>query len=72
MARSLFWGLFLRVIIESFVIGILCCLLNLRLLDFSHDKWTFANALLTLVLAPVLALFPFVAVCWMYKNWATL
>ena len=61
------------MIIESYIIGFICCLINLRVLDFySDDKWTFANSVLTCLLLPVLILFPILAPCFMRKNFATL
>ena len=62
LGRILFWNSLLRLVIESFVIGILCCLLNARELEFdTENKWTYANAVLTLIFLPIFAFFPIIS-----------
>ena len=70
--KSLYWGTILRLIIESYIIGMICCLINLRELDFTTiltDEWIYANSLLTCIFLAVFALFPFLGVRYMYRNW---
>ena len=58
------------MLIESYVIGFICCTLNIREIQVREgDNWTRANSILTLVLYPILILFPFVSAIFMLKNW---
>ena len=66
---KLFWGFLLRMVIEGYMITCICCLLNLRRLDFSMEsEWIFTNSFATLVVAPILVLFPIFSICYMYSN----
>ena len=70
LGNILYFGLFLRLIMESFVIGFLATLINLRSIDFSNeDSWTFANAIITCILLPIFILFPVFATLLMLGNW---
>lgn len=69
LTASLYWNIPMRVIMESYTIGFICCLLNMRILDFSRDdKWVYSNTILTLVILPVLVFFPILAGRFMYRN----
>ena len=73
MASTIFWSSLLRLIIESYIICFICCLCNLRKLDFSFDdNWTSINAVLTCVIFPIVILFPIWSVRKMYKNFLNL
>ena len=54
--------------IESYIIGLICCLLNLRNIDFSDesDDWTKANSIITYIVLVYFILFPIVAIYKMY------
>ena len=66
---KLFYNTILRLIIESYVIGIICIFLNVRDIEFhSGDNWTFANAVLTVIFLPIFALFPFLSIRVMYYG----
>ena len=72
--NSLYYGFLLRTIIESYIIGVLCCLINLNMQDYSLDslsssKWTFGNSVLACIFIPIFIAFPFWAVYFMYSNW---
>ena len=59
--------------IESYIIGLICCLLNLRNMDSDGaaapaDKWTKANSVLTYILLVYFILFPVVALYKMHAN----
>lgn len=70
LGKALFYSVVLRMLMESYVIGLLCTLINLKSLDFSmDDKWTFANAFITCVLFPILMIFPIFAILFMLGNW---
>ena len=70
LAKKLYWSIVLRTIIESYVIGLICCFVNALNLDFSReDPWTFANTMLTVIVGPLLILFPVIATFYMYMNW---
>lgn len=72
-AGVLFWSILLRMIIESYIIGMICCLCNLQSLDFSEgDAWTVANSVITLILSPVIFVFPFAAAISMFKHFKEL
>lgn len=72
--RQLYWSLILRVLIESYLIGLICSLLNVRLLDLSSDsnRWKFANQVITLIILPVLCLFPGLSAIFMITRWRKL
>ena len=72
--RQLYWSLILRVLIESYMIGLICSLLNVRLLDFStqQNRWTFANQVITLIILPVMCLFPILSATLMITRWRKL
>ena len=74
IAKNLYYGMILRTIMESYVIGILCTLINTRVIDFSTSgyNWTFANAIITCSLFPIYVLFPIFAVGYMLCNWSSL
>ena len=73
MDKFLFWKFLIRFIMESYIIGFMCCLINLRNLDFSfEDKWTSINAVITCVIFPFLFFFPIWAIKKMYKNFGFL
>ena len=63
----------IRIIIESYVIAIIGCLLNLRVLEFSDkfDMWTRINASLTIIILVIYGLFPVYGVvhfCMKFKQ----
>ena len=75
--KKLFWGILLRIIIESYVIGFICCLLNIVVireesLAPNAEDWTKANSIFVLIVFPTLCLFPFVSACYLYKNFDNL
>mmetsp|Transcript_46320 Transcript_46320/g.61322 ORF Transcript_46320/g.61322 Transcript_46320/m.61322 type:complete len:231 (+) Transcript_46320:378-1070(+) len=59
--RFLYWGFVLRLILESYIIGFICSLINLSSLDLSTDadRWTRTNSYVTLFVFALLILFPF-------------
>ena len=67
--RTLFWGFPFRMMIESFVIGLICIFINLQNLDFTNeDNWVVVNSYIAVVLATVYILFPIGSIFLMYKN----
>ena len=67
---KLFWGYLLRMMIESYMITFICCLLNILQLDFSTGSgWVLANSIITVLTMPFLALFPVFSICYMYSSW---
>ena len=73
LEQRLFWGFTLRLIIESYIITFICCLLNLRKLDFSLEyNWILSNSIIAVVSLPIFALFPVIAICYMWGNFADL
>ena len=72
--RKLYWGLALRMIIESYVIGFICGLLNILSLELSldSDKWTLGNDIFSLIFFPLLCLFPLFGICFMLRNFKSL
>ena len=70
MQKKLYWDVLLRSIIEGYVIGLICALVNMVNLNFSRDTdhWTFINSVITLVIFPILIIFPFYGVCFMARN----
>ena len=69
----LIWGTILRMMIESYVIGLICCSLNIRDIRLRGvDKWTMSNSALTLFLFPVFTIFPFISAIFMLRNWKRL
>ena len=52
--------------IQSYVIGLICCLLNLNTMDLkSDDYWVFFNAVGTCLLTPILFIFPIFGIIFM-------
>ena len=73
LSKTLYWSIIMRTIIESYIIALICCFVNFRNLDFELDqKWTFVNSVLTVTLGPILLVFPFAAVWFMYQKWHSL
>lgn len=69
LEKMLYWNSTLRIVIESYSIGLICCLLNARHLDFSkEDKWVYANTILTLVVLPALIIFPIFGLIFLLKK----
>ena len=61
LGKNLFWGAFLRIFIESYIIGFICILLNLQNLDYDEsNNWTYFNAVMTLIFLPTFILFPII------------
>ena len=73
-ARRLYWGFLLRLVIEGYVICLICSLINLVQLDLSRDSdyWTFTNSTITLVVIPCLLIFPLGSMCFMWRNLVSL
>ena len=70
LAKKLYWSIVLRTIIESYVIGLICCFVNVMNLDFSReDYWTYTNAILTVIIGTLFILFPIIATFYMFVNW---
>ena len=70
LESALYYNIILRTIMESFVIGVMCTLINLKQIDFSmDDRWTFANTVITIILSTIYALFPIFAALYMLGNW---
>ena len=73
LARLLYWNTILRMLIESYIICMICWSINIRYLDFKSEvPWTVVNSILTAILSPILLLFPFVGAILMYKNFGIL
>ena len=58
------------MIIEGYVIGLLCCLIATRSLDFTQniDRWTQINSFLTVIVLVLLTSFPILSIRFMLKN----
>lgn len=70
---KLFWSAYIRLMMESYIIGFICCLLNIRQLDFgSGDSYTVFNSVLTVIVLPIYVLFPILHIAFMYKNFKSL
>lgn len=70
---SLFWGFPFRMLIESYILCLICVFLNLQKLEFtSEDKWVKANSYIAVFLATVYTLFPIGAIYFMYNNFRDL
>ena len=74
MKKKLYWDVLLRSIIEGYVIGLICALVNMINLNLSRDTdhWTFINSVITLVIFPILIIFPFYSVYFLARNKPTL
>ena len=73
LSQRLYYKYLIRIIIESYVIAIIGCLLNLRVLEFSDkvDMWTRINASLTIIILVIYGLFPVYGVvhfCMKFKQ----
>ena len=71
LGNQLYYGALMRMIIESYVIGIISCMLNLRWIYLSNeetDNWSKANTFVTLVVLPLYLLFPLLGICLIKKN----
>lgn len=68
--KDFYWGVLIRLIIESYVIGLLCALINMKSLDLSSetDSWTFINSVIALFVLSVVTIFPIVSIYCMAKN----
>lgn len=62
------------MVIQSYILGLICCLLNLRVLDYSDDAdtWTKANTIITLVMFPIYVLFPIFGIQFICRNFERL
>ena len=70
---KLFWGFLLRMVIEGYIITLICCLINFRRLDFSYDSgWIFMNSVITVVTMPILLFFPIFSGCYMFSEFKNL
>ena len=71
--KMLFWGAILRLIIETYVIGFICCLLNLKKLDMNNeDLWYRGNSILTMVILPLFCIFPLISAVQLWRHWSSL
>lgn len=73
IGRWLYWGALLRIIIESYLIGMVCTFLNVNHLDFRFGQipsFDFVNHVLTLVVGAILVYFPIRAVHFMNANFS--
>ena len=73
LRRSLFWNALLRYIIESYLIGLLCALINLNCLELhiineQDSNWSFFNHVATIFVVVCLALFPIWTVQFLLRN----
>ena len=67
--KQLYWGVLLRMMIESYIIGLISCLLNAKNLDFSReDNWTYLNSVLAFVFLPIFLLFPAISGCFLRSK----
>ena len=73
LQRTLYYSTVLRSIMESYIICMICCAINLKFLDFnSDDYWVLANTILSIIAVTVFLLFPIISVIFMYRNWKDL
>mmetsp|Transcript_13181 Transcript_13181/g.17922 ORF Transcript_13181/g.17922 Transcript_13181/m.17922 type:complete len:291 (+) Transcript_13181:2003-2875(+) len=73
LGKQIYWGTFLRLVIEGYLIGLICCLINLQDLELdSSNKWTQANAIIACCVTPLLVLFPGISVFLMVKHRSSL
>ena len=74
LGRSLYYSYLLRMVLESFLVGYICCMLNLRVIDFTveADMWTRANEIATLVIFLMYIIFPIGGCIFLYRNFRLL
>ena len=73
LRKYLFWGALLRILLESYVIGYICCAVMSLELGFSHvSNWTYYNSVLTVIIFPILIVFPFISAIFMLVRWNNL
>ena len=59
--------------IESFLLGLICVFLNLRVIDLqSESPWVVFNSVVALILVTAFALTPLVSLTIMYRNFGRL
>ena len=70
MNRRLYYGYLLRLILESYIIGWICCLINYVSMDLSSeaDSWTRLNEFITIIAGLVFILFPIVGTLILFVN----
>ena len=70
MNRMLYYGYLLRLIIESYIIGWLCCLINFASMDLSEeaDGWTRLNEVITIFAGILYIMFPVVGTVILLAN----
>ena len=68
--RRLYYGYLLRLIIESYIIGWLCCLINFVSMDLFEeaDGWTRLNEIITILAGITYILFPIVGTVILLVN----
>lgn len=65
----MYWGIIIRTIIESHIIGFICCIINVKRADHSvTDAWTEVNTYLSYIVLPIYVLFPVAAIFYMYRQ----
>ena len=67
--NKIYWSVTMRLIIESHIIGLICCLIALSVVDFNNDaKFTYINSILTVFFLAVFLGFPVFICYYMCKN----
>ena len=73
LGKNLFWGAVLRLIIESYMIGFLCCAVNFKNLNFDYSqRWEFTNTVLATTLISIFILFPIFSTRYLIKHFVKL
>ena len=68
LGKTIFWGLLLRLIMESYMIVVICCLINVQQLDWSDD-WNSFNSGLSIAFFVIFMAFPILSTLYLYCNW---
>ena len=69
LAKNLFYGWPIRIMIESYVIGVICILLNVKTLDLQGETtWVSFNSFMSLIMMCIFSLFPIYSIGFMLYN----
>ena len=75
LGDNLYWGALLRLLIESYMIGILGCFLNIEIISFdsaNSSTWQILNAYFTVLMTFVFGIFPIATIGYMAVNFKAL
>ena len=76
MRRKLYYGNLIRLIIESFVIGMICSLISMKVIlsrdghqpNEERDLWTQANEIIAYIATSVFILFPILGTVFLHRR----